>query len=57
MYDGEPEGALCFSGGKLYPKKLLGQADLHLAHIEVLVDAIVTHMGTYFAYLCLWTQL
>lgn len=35
VYDGEPEGALCFSGGKLYPKRLLGQADLALSHIEV----------------------
>ncbi len=35
VYDGEPEGALCFSSGQLYPKKLLGQADLRVSHIQV----------------------
>ncbi len=35
VYDGEPEGALCFGRRQLYPKKLLGQADLHVANLQV----------------------
>jgi hypothetical protein len=38
VFDGEPEGGLCLSSGQLYPKRLLGAADLHLSHIEVLAS-------------------
>ena len=41
VFDGEPEGGLCLSSGQLYPKRLLGAADLHLSHIELLVPVLM----------------
>ena len=37
VYDGEPHGVPCLSNRQLHPKKLLGEADLRLAHVQVRV--------------------
>lgn len=35
VMDGEPEASFFFKGDKLYPKRLLGEAELPLARIQV----------------------
>lgn len=36
VMDGEPEGSFFYKGDKLYPRTLLGEAELPLARIQVI---------------------